>query len=835
TPASPSTKTHQRFVLTDPVALKYLQEDAATTVLGTPRRLEGYEIYLVEQWACSRTHPTFVITTYTGDPSHTVIASVLSVPTNEEAWSPRLKVYFKALNQYHARRRETPLGTLMVTNLSGFPSSLTVIPIPDGDPKKHREDFFVNENLKRLGCSGRVGISLSKPTAATQAKFYQLYRASDKIDLYKAVIELVKLCQVALTLFDTLQPEYADGLLCDVTEKAINDWWIEIGNDLYNVEPQDGILGPTTVAALLGTLIGARNRLSAYGAQVSKDVFDIETTKRAIAYFQKSQRLPKTRRLDRTTLKRLHSATAKAATNEGWTVPRAVKSTVAELGGKGGEMVMEMVGAKEKAGIADVETVDIEQFVQLVRGERAKWLWYGKPRKTHTGDMFNRLPGPEGMVFRSDEHGGYTWQGQRKDSSLNDPLSPGGVRSSMETGRERLETPDDDRTHMHKLAKRPSNREEGKRGIGKIRNAVGLRSHHHKHDIEEEEEEPIAESSKVDSAADRRAAYRSQPILPSAQSTQDEGSGDLNRVATVSENELLQEGPSFSKVFTETPIEAASGLFSPREPPSITVDSLKAEPHSLDTPFAYDASPVRTPTVGSSIVGSTYHDVDLNELFPVDEDGTEQIGKLLRRTRSAIGFDERIEERRDPAWWPRHLSFSIAEESLLSWDRDWEFQQDPSISEEQNLEPQQQFARQTVLAADARRIRNDMLSMDNLVSHWVDGAIANIKSLEELAEQDIQELDSLYYPRLETYQSLRLDSQEVMAGEKNRLTEVVKDVEVLGAKLEYEINALRSKVEDVEDGVEEFGRQIGAVESMVSELEERHKRKRRDGEGWLSW
>lgn len=378
---------HQRLVFTDPAAFRYLEEDPCTIVLERRRRLRGYELYIVEQWACSRTHPTFVITTYTGLEQNSVVVGILSVPTNEEAWSPRLRVYLQAITNYHARKKETPLGTLMVTNLSSFPSALTVIAVPDGDLKKHREDFIVNEDMKRLGCSGRAGLNLAPPTSATEAKFSQLYRTSDRIPLYNAVIELVKLCQVALMLFGKLAPEYADGLLCDITEQAINDWWTEIGTEYFTIDPSDGILGPTTVAAILGMLMGARNRLNAYGAPVAKDVFDIVNTKRAIAHFQKSQKIDRTRRLNQQTLSRLHKATAKAASGEGWAVPRAVKSTVAELSGKGGDLVH----GREKARIAEVETLNIDTFIQLGSGERFKWLWYGKPRKTTDSDVFRNL------------------------------------------------------------------------------------------------------------------------------------------------------------------------------------------------------------------------------------------------------------------------------------------------------------------------------------------------------------------------------------------------------------------------------------------------------------
>merc|ERR1719487_1287693 len=57
---------HQGFVLTDPIAFRYLSSDPLITVLAPRAEPKGYEAYIVEQWATSRTHPTSVITTYTG-------------------------------------------------------------------------------------------------------------------------------------------------------------------------------------------------------------------------------------------------------------------------------------------------------------------------------------------------------------------------------------------------------------------------------------------------------------------------------------------------------------------------------------------------------------------------------------------------------------------------------------------------------------------------------------------------------------------------------------------------------------------------------------------------
>ncbi|KAF2233837.1 hypothetical protein EV356DRAFT_188758 [Viridothelium virens] len=827
--SSPSERTagspqqqpgHQRLVLTDPVAFRYLEEDPSTTVLERRRRLQGYELYVVEQWACSRTQPTFVITTYTGDPSHSIIVGILSVPSDESSWSRRLKVYFKALNQFHARRKETPLGFLSVTNLSGFPSSLTVVSVPDGDLKAHRDDFFVNENLKRLGCSGRVGLTLASPSGATQAKFHQLYRTSEKIPLYSAVIELVKLCQVALVLFGKLEQEYADGLLCDITEKAISDWWVEMGTEFYNIEPTDGILGPTTVSALLGMLSGARNRLHAYGAPVAKDVFDTESTKRGVAYFQKSQRLTKTRRLDRKTLDRLHKATVKAANSEGWTVPRAVKSTMAEISGKGGEMMMEFVGGRDKAGIADVETVDIERFVQLIHGERLKWLWYGKPMKSH-GDMFSRLPGEEGLIFEPDDQGGYSWKGSRKDSSTVDlrPLKRNMSNVHGKSPREPIPEGTNEKEQDLKKAVL-------KRAGGRLKGAVGLRSHHgkHSHDDTGDEFHGIGHNeSQLSVAPPSLRRTNSDPASPTSTKSIDDSLertfSHLTDQGAVTHLEDSKFSPAFAKAITDTPDDSQTTLL----PEKGTNGELEKR-DVLGPPFQYEPS-MREP----SIAGSNYGGVDLDDLLPTDTFPGQDIGTLLRRTRSIDGIDLRAPPPKHENWWPRHLSFSIAEPSVLVWeDIGWREEEDSPLD---SSDPKSALWREINLADGDKLMREQMTIVGGKVAQWVDQKITRLQKLEAQADHDGQELQTLYLPRLESYRTLTEQSKGVVEVEQGQLQEAIKEVETLSAKLEYEINNLRSKVEDVEAGVAEFSDQVTNVEDRVKELEGDRKAR----EGWAGW
>ncbi|KAI4196426.1 MAG: hypothetical protein LQ350_006571 [Teloschistes chrysophthalmus] len=823
-PAIPTRPAHQRFVFTDPAAFRYLEEDPSTTVLGRHRRLHGYELYFIEQWACSRVHPTFVITTYTGLEQHSILVSVLSVPTDEEAWSPRLRVYFKAISKYHARKKETPLGTLMVTNLSGFPSALTVILVPDGDLRKHREDFIVNENLKRMGCTGRTGLNLSHPVQATEAKFYRLYHTSDRIPLYRAVIELVKLCQAALVLFGKLAPEYADGLLCDVTEQAINEWWNDIGAEIYNVEPSDGILGPTTVAALIGLLIGSRNRLHAYGAPVAKDAYDLAATKRAVAYFQKSQKVEKrTRRLDRPTLKQLHRATNKAArSSEGWNVPRAVKSTMAELSGKGNELAAGE--AREKAGIADIETLDIDTFVQLTSGERCKWLWYGKPRKSDS-DVFKQLGGDDGMVLENDDHGGYVWSKQQRDSVIDDHSRFG--RTHTHTSQESaFDGPEKDQVLRRTVLKSVAGRmTDARSGFGRIRDAVGMRGHHHRHSKE------AASFSDAESLRERPPRFSYEQVRypataglsqqSSSIAAEGSGSGTPSSPRSRRNSELHPDHvKSPEDIFRAT---APGYKYAPWE---VSVESESEEQHSGNVSDA--AYPVKSLKVDEASTHNLDPKLKGKRLFP-----EEQL-QPLQRTQSLPSLSPSTTPEHHHHRWPRHLSFSIvvdvlsASDSLLA----------PS-STDTTLQTRKTAAtalqHETSLLHHIQQLSAQLSALQSGEAPLVSHRVNDIEAIDAQRSRDQEVLSALHRQQLEEHEGLQDAASALLAEEKARLAEAGTQLETLGQQLEYEIKALEGKVEDVEMAVEEFERQVVGLEGRAGELcgEDAHGEKEKGS--WVGW
>ncbi|GIZ42110.1 hypothetical protein CKM354_000539000 [Cercospora kikuchii] len=823
----------QRFVLTDPVAFRYLEADLSTTLIERRTDLQGYECYIVEQWTTSRMHPTYMITTFTGDPTHVVKVGVLGLPVDESTWSPRLRVYFKALNQYHARRRETPLGILMVTSLAGFPSSLAVIPVPDGDVGKHRFDFFVNEDLKRLGCSGRVGLSLSQPAPSTVVKFHQLYRTSEKNDIYRSVIEIIKLCQTALTLFDKLEIDYADGLLCDVTERAIRDWWVEFGSDHYNIEPHDGILGPTTVAGLLGMFMGARNRLHAMGAPVPKDPFDVDAMKKAISAFQKQQRFPRTRRLDRRTMDRLHKATQKAADKVQWTMPRAVKSTVAELSGKGGDLIQDGIGRRDRAGIAEIETVDIDRFVQLVYSDRCKWLWLGKPlKKRKVSDEAERnihdaqeQPGfSKSLVFKADEQGGFTWTAGRK--STVDGSEPRRRETELEQyGDSRVPSPIDEGDESDKDAKpsvfkrATSVKHDAKSGFSKVKDVVGFRSHKPKPSVDE----PVPTSPADLKPSKRPSVGRSHTSPVSSPNSQHASEKDPSRNFSVNAAAdqssrlnvaLKSEDPTgrnrSTSLLSGTQVASQESL----RPPIYTTLSKTSTVGDSDRHMNRNNSSTTVDTADvPSVAGSVYNGVELNEALPTGPETAFDVSQLLQRTVSYSHYVTTELQTRSEYSYPRQMSFSLAEDSVLTWESVHGDDYEPFAS------PAAQMAEQQQMAKESKRLRALITVLQTQTVDWTQSQLTKMHKFLDQIDRDQEALDQMHMPRQQNVRELQTHTEGMLREEKDRLEEGNKEIETLVAKLEYEVDALKTKVEDVRVAVDDYEKGVVRIEERVGDLE----------------
>ncbi|KAI3405603.2 hypothetical protein KGF56_001621 [Candida oxycetoniae] len=361
------------YIIPDFNAVKYFQKDFVTSnefYIIEESEVNGFELYLVEQWVINRNIAT-VVTTYTGNEQSKISVVRFTIIKKPTKYYPiRFQEYLNEIVLNHSKMKtvdkadkekadKEKLGTekpgtesrsdsanelltisklstesstlaptvkknksssdyvnevCFVTNLASLPSNLNLIPVPHGDTRKLEAPFIINYDLKKLQCTGRsASLATDRISDANEAKFRQVYKIYNiKVPIKFAVRELVNLIQTCLFYFDLLDGRYCTGLLCVKTEEAIVNWWNLIGLPHFNTkpDPRNGILPSQTVAAIISLILSIRLRLLIVGvSDTPKDPFDFETFMLAIGLFQRQNKMDKTRKLDMETLNKLFTIT----------------------------------------------------------------------------------------------------------------------------------------------------------------------------------------------------------------------------------------------------------------------------------------------------------------------------------------------------------------------------------------------------------------------------------------------------------------------------------------------------------------------------------------------
>jgi len=107
----------------------------------------------------------------------------------------------------------------------------------------------------------------------------------------------------------------------------------------------------------------------------------------------------------------------------------------------------------------------------------------------------------------------------------------------------------------------------------------------------------------------------------------------------------------------------------------------------------------------------------------------------------------------------------------------------------------------------------------------------NLQDLYRNINENLEELSSLYHHHLDTFHTQEDDSADLMQREIEQLTEIVKETDVMGARLQYELGALVNKIEDVEDSMRDFDRFLEEAENKIDAYE----RESRGRNGWWDW
>ncbi|KAB8304185.1 hypothetical protein EYC80_003604 [Monilinia laxa] len=394
-----------------------------------------------------------------------------------------------------------------------------------------------------------------------------------------------------------------------------------------------------------------------------------------------------------------------------------------------------------------------------------------------------------------------------------------------------VETPNDRETQLHKAVfkKATGKMSEAKQGFGRIKDAVGLRGHASKHSKDE------ARDFEGD------GGYFS-PVHLTATS---------NGLTTPS-------SPTFNRAFSwkMKPGEYEHGFQKPKDvmaglaqaglresdsesPPDHSKTSLPETTPSLsalklgerkaaeaEEQWQAQAREIRRELMAKepSISGSVCDDGDLEgPILEAERDDNHNFVTIIHRRHSISDASHKRRFRCEDQL-RRHLSFSDAEDAVLTWE--------PVGIVDKLDESDDWFALKTqkLLNEDYKRIYEKILDLQNNLCPWVQRRVDGLDSLDDQATLDQERFQELHVQLSEEYQELRNNTQDFLGEERSHVTETLKDIEVLGAKLEYELNSLVSKVQDVEDGVSQFERQVEDLETRADELEDIFRQ-----ESWAHW
>lgn len=412
------------FVFPDRKLIEMIQfEFPSDMIILEEVTLTGFEIYLVEQWLSDRKLSTS-ITTYTGSSKDVIAAIRVTVlVTDQLLWPLSLRVYISELvESQKCRPKDTESGVIYVTNISQFPSNLNLIEVEKGDVKDVWEMFIVNSNLKKMGCSGRSVLTLSKPTSSMDRKFRQTFKIHPDVEVSFAARELVLIVQTFLYYYNLFPATYCDGTLCDQTEDAVQSWWDTIGTKYYETRQKklEG-LSSVSVCAIIAFTLNLKMRLELLNTSsivVPKDPLSVERFRLAVGQFQKhslkNSSLPQstataatsisgithhvseenTYFFDQVTVENImifsnHKMNSQQFKTDFNKVKKMLKNTVSDissgrtylnLSSSSGGLLKNSanVDLYDLENLNDLLTLDIEKMINFIQGKRLVYLWRGK-------------------------------------------------------------------------------------------------------------------------------------------------------------------------------------------------------------------------------------------------------------------------------------------------------------------------------------------------------------------------------------------------------------------------------------------------------------------------
>ncbi|KAI5307494.1 hypothetical protein KEM55_008154 [Ascosphaera atra] len=163
---------------------------------------------------------------------------------------------------------------------------------------------------------------------------------------------------------------------------------------------------------------------------------------------------------------------------------------------------------------------------------------------------------------------------------------------------------------------------------------------------------------------------------------------------------------------------------------------------------------------------------------------------------------------------PRHLSFSVAEDVVLPWEPiaefDFEHETEGPIDD-----IDAEMATENLLVLELQQLNAKIRYLADVAGPWVESQLELAGKLDGEYQSKAEALTALYEKKLDNYRMLQINVAETTARESSSVAEEIKKVELLGAKLDYEISVLQSKVADVEAGLIDYESHVILIENRI--------------------
>ena len=160
----------------------------------------------------------------------------------------------------------------------------------------------------------------------------QNYNTKDRLK----VIGMIELVQTSLFYFN-IYNNRRDGLLCNLTKRAVDRWWDEYGRLYLGIDKpkNESSIGPTTVASLLSLVLSCYFKLILEDCVSARDPFDTDEFFAGISNFQRKYGLARDTRvyLDHLTLEKLFKVASKP-TNEVSKFRKLLKCRMQDIKGR---------------------------------------------------------------------------------------------------------------------------------------------------------------------------------------------------------------------------------------------------------------------------------------------------------------------------------------------------------------------------------------------------------------------------------------------------------------------------------------------------------------------